>query len=33
MPALKMFKGEAALTREDWLERVEAIYKPICPQP
>ena len=31
MPALKMFKGEAALTREDWLERVEAIYKPYLP--
>jgi CRP-like cAMP-binding protein len=31
MPALKMFKGEAALTREDWLERVDAIYKPCLP--
>ena len=31
MPALKMFKGEAALTREDWLERVDAIYKPHLP--
>ena len=32
MPALKMLKGEAALVREDWLERVEAICKPYLPE-
>jgi CRP-like cAMP-binding protein len=28
MPALRMFKGEAALAREEWTEQVQAIYKP-----
>ena len=32
MPALKMLRGEAALTREDWRERVEAICKPYLPE-
>ncbi len=28
MPALRMFKGEAALAHEEWSECVQAIYKP-----
>ena len=33
MPALKMFKGEAALIREDWLDRTRLICKPHLPEP
>jgi CRP-like cAMP-binding protein len=32
IPALKMFKGEAALLREDWVEGVASIYKPYLPE-
>jgi CRP-like cAMP-binding protein len=31
IPALKMFKGDAALAREDWIEQVSAIFKPFLP--
>ena len=33
MPALKMFQGEAALIREDWLDRAQLICKPHLPEP
>lgn len=32
MPALKMFKGETALSKDDWAEAVSAIYKPHLPE-
>lgn len=31
IPALKMFKGDAALAREDWIEQVAGIFKPFLP--